>query len=385
MRSGTPLRKLVYAATVAVVVAAAGITAAVALTSVTAVDSTATQTFTFTNEGVATYTIPTVTVTTTVTTTVQQPPPAPPPPAPPPPPPPLPPPPPPPPPPGCTRTLVAPGNLQTFLNGGQLGESLCLSGTFSVTSAVTISNSAFQIQAVPSGSATIVRPAGSGTFSTVLEIHGDNLTLKNLDIQGGGQNNCLLLGNGGPSQPAIVNDLYLDYVRLHACGNDNHEHAIYAEFTRRLYVQDSWIYGSGGYGVQFYPDADDSIIDYTVIDGNDVGTGYASNVVFASGDTEYAAGTKSERDTIRNSNITFSSPGSNTQNITTSWNANGGVGTGHVIQDSCVYSPGDAELAGDGSYPTLTNITRLDPLYTNRATGNFTLQAGSPCVGKGPR
>ena len=215
---------------------------------------------------------------------------------------------------------------------------------------------------------------------------GDNVTLYGLEVDGGGTKNCVLLGAGGQDNPLLVaNDDTLDHVRLHGCGDDSHEHAVYAEFTRNLHITDSYMLSSGGYGIQFYPDSDDTLVEHSVLDGNDVGTGYGGDVTFASGDNEYQQGTKSERDTIQTSLLTFVSPGGNTQIITTYWPGWGGVGTGHVIRDSCVWSPGDAELGGDGSFPLLVNIVRQDPMYTDRAAGDYTLQPGSPCAGMGPR
>lgn len=81
MRKRSPLVRGIFAAAIGTAVAAAGVFASVALTGGTAADSTATQTFTFTNQGVVTYTIPTVTETVTVTQP-PAPPPAPPPPPP---------------------------------------------------------------------------------------------------------------------------------------------------------------------------------------------------------------------------------------------------------------------------------------------------------------
>jgi hypothetical protein len=253
------------------------------------------------------------------------------------------------------------------------GETLCWSGTY--TSGLTISNSDFTLRNTPG--LTGVISGGSGF--TVVGVYGDNITLSGLEVNGGGTKNCVLL-DSSPSN-STVDDVTLSYMRLHACGNDSHEHAVYAEMTNRLHIADSWLYASGGFGLHFYPNADDTLVEYTVIDGNDTGTGTAANVVFASGDTEYPAGTKSERDVLSHDLITYASPGSNQASIMTSWDSNGGVGTGHVIRDSCIYSPGDAELSGTFP-PTLTNITRVDPQYTNRATGDFRHAA---CLGYGPR
>ena len=235
---------------------------------------------------------------------------------------------------------------------------------------------------MPGQSAAIV---ADGSGFTLFEIHGDGITFHGLEVNGGGLRNCFLLGNGGESNAALAaNDETFDHMRIHSCGDNDHEHAIYAEFTERLHITDSWLYSSGGFGLHFYPEANDSLVEYSVIDGNDTGTGWAGNITFSgeSAGGEYTQNHQSDRNVITQSLVTFVSPGSNTQNVVSHWPSGPGVGNG--VDRSCVYSPGDAETGGEGDF-FMTDITRLDPLYANRGAGDYTLQPGSPCAGMGPR
>ena len=56
--------------------------------------------------------------------------------------------------------------------------------------------------------------------------------------------------------------------RIHDCGDDAHEHAIYLESTRGAIVQNNYLYANPGYGIHMYPDAQGTSIEHNLIDGN---------------------------------------------------------------------------------------------------------------------
>jgi hypothetical protein len=275
------------------------------------------------------------------------------------------------------------GSLQTFVNGGQPGETLCIQGAFAGN--LTLSRSGFTLRNVPGQQASL----SGGSGFTLVAITGDDLMLYGLDVSGGNARNCLLLGAGGESNAAnVVNNLTLDHMRIHDCGDDNHEHAVYAEFTNDLHIVDSYLYASGGYGLHFYPEANGSLVEHSLIDGNDTGTGYAGNVVF-SGEAaggEYAQAHTSDRNVVRDSLMTFASPGENTRNVDSYSPTGANQLLGNEVAFNCVYSPSDTAFSFDhaGDYAQYSNLT-ADPRYVDRTAGNFTLQPDSPCVGKGPR
>jgi hypothetical protein len=273
-----------------------------------------------------------------------------------------------------------------------------LTGSFS--SSLSISNGGFTLRssdnqrATISGNVTVqdsadgVRLDGlnltGGSGFTLVEVHGDNLVLANLDVDGGGVHNCLLLGNGGESSPGMAaDDVLLSRSSVHDCGDDAHEHAIYAEFTNHLHVVDSYLYGDGGYGIQFYPSAQNSLVEYTVVDGNARGSGWSSNIVF-SGEApggEYTLPHGSRYNVIRYSLITFPLQHYNVEAYFPSGSL---PPAGNEVAFSCLFGAPQGNFDGSNAYTQHDNRA-LDPRYVDRAAHDYRLQAGSPCTGWGPR
>ena len=273
-----------------------------------------------------------------------------------------------------------------------------MTGSFS--SSLSVSNAGFTLRSSDNQRATIsgnvtlqdsadgVRLDGldltGGSGFTLVAVHGDNDAFVNLDVDGTGVRNCLLLGDGGESSPGMAaDDFLLSRSRVHDCGDDAHEHSIYAEFTNRLHVVDSYLYGSGGYGIQFYPSAQNSLVEYTVVDGNARGSGWSSNIVF-SGEApggEYNLPHGSRYNVIRYSLITFPLQHYNVE----SYYPSGSLPpVGNEVAFSCLFGAPQGNFDGSNAYSQHDNRA-LDPLYVDRAAHDYRLQAGSPCAAWGPR
>jgi hypothetical protein len=315
---------------------------------------------------------------------------------------PQPPPPPPPPPPlstSCTRSLAAGGgSLASFVASLAPGQTGCLTGSFA--GSLTIGNSGFTLRSADgqrasiAGNVTIqdsadgVRLQGlnlsGGSGFSLAYIHGDNVTLSDLDISGGDVRNCLLLGAGAEGSPGLsADDLLIERSRIHGCGNDSHEHAVYAEFTNRLVIRDSHLYANGGYGIHFYPSAQNSLVEYTLVDGNARGSGWSSNVTF-SGEApggEYSQAHGSRYNVIRYSLISFSAQNYNVESYFPSGSL---PPIGNEVASSCLYGAPRGNFDGSNGYAQHDNRA-VDPLYANRSAYDFRLRSGSPCAGWGPR
>jgi hypothetical protein len=96
------------------------------------------------------------------------------------------------------------------------------------------------------------------------------LDVKNLKT-GGLSGLCIVAGNDFEANPINVAwRLTVTHVRAHHCGDDNHEHGIYMESTRDALIVDSWFYDTPGMGIDFYPDAQGTLVDHVLIDGNSI-------------------------------------------------------------------------------------------------------------------
>jgi hypothetical protein len=292
------------------------------------------------------------------------------------------------------------GSLSSFVSGLRAGETGCLSGTFSES--VSVSTGGFVLRSVSgqravlkgrfsiSRSAADVRleslsfDAANVTTFSQLYVNGDRVTLRDLDIDGAGRVNCILAGAGGASNSAEwAVDLVIEKSRIHHCGDNSHEHAIYAEFTDRLRISDSYLYAAGGYGLHFYPHAQNSLVEYTLIDSNARGTGWSSNVTF-SGEAaggEYSQGYGSRNNRILNSLITNSTQNYNVE----SYFPTGSLDpAGNEVAFSCLFNAPKGNFDGSDDYSRHDNKLS-DPLFVNRSNYDYRLQSGSPCTGWGPR
>jgi hypothetical protein len=227
-----------------------------------------------------------------------------------------------------------------------------------------------------------------------VQINGDYVTLTGLDITdrnkpGTSYNGmCVLAGpNFETSSANTAYNLTIQGNRIHNCGDDAHEHAIYLESTRNAYVADNYLYDNPGYGIHMYPDSQGSVIEYDVIDGNS--SKCKANLTF-SGESpggEYAVAHGSSNNVVRYSIVTNSLC---RYNVESYFPTGSSTPVGNIVENSCVWN------APSGNYGYLTtdsgsvaytqrNNLNVNPQFVDRANKNFALQAGSPCAGYGPR
>lgn len=220
-----------------------------------------------------------------------------------------------------------------------------------------------------------------------IQVHGDGVTLSGLNVTNRNKPGltynamCVLAGSEFETSP--VNTAYGLVVRdsrIHNCGDDAHEHAIYLESTRNATVQDNYLYANPGYGVHMYPDAQGTLIEGNVIDGNS--SMNKANLTF-SGESpggEYALPHGSDNNTVRYNLITNALTRYNVE----SYFPQGSVSpVNNVVYENCISNAPMGNFGSTAGYTQWSNMD-VDPLYVDRAQGDFQLQAGSPCAGYGP-
>ena len=239
------------------------------------------------------------------------------------------------------------------------------------------------------------RPTATGSGSLFL-LDGDRITLEGVDLSYA-SNICLDIGadpRAGATDSA--DDIVLRDSRIHDCGadygpphsqNDSGVHGIYAQFTRRLLIEDNYIYANHNRGLQLYPDADNSTIRHNVLHGNGANLNIGS---------QWNLGIASQGNVIENNILSDS--------VLDGLGPNGFVGDtsevlgnlpapgagvpdfGNVVSENCIEnSRWPTRLYEGYGYTHPNNIENRDPMFANPAAGNFSMPASSPCATKGPR
>lgn len=213
-------------------------------------------------------------------------------------------------------------------------------------------------------SAVQIALGGKGDEFTYDEITSDDSTI------------CLNLGGGSSGwgeDNVIEND------RIHNCGptveaqstgfavvNEEmgwHAHGIY-DYARKTVIKNNYIYENSRNGILFYGGGEGAVAEHNIIDRNGAGVWFGNNK------NNYVAW-----NIITNSN---SPRGTADYGIGSSY-----PGTGDVATKNCLYGNESGEVEA-GEYTATENKTNTNPLYTNGASHEYTLQSGSPCVGYGP-
>jgi len=285
----------------------------------------------------------------------------------------------------CTRTLAAgSANLQRWVGRLHRGDVGCLRGTFHKS--LSIHGSGFRLTSAPGTRATIdgvVFLAHSShdvvlshlrlrsTDTPTLRINGRRITIRGTDVTNAHRGICVSIG-GGFERWGIASGVALQWDRIHDCGRlpaTNHDHGVYVEGAVGTVITDSLIYDNADRGIQFFPNAQRSLVTNNVIDGNGEGVLFASEDTYASSDNLVA------RNIISNS--------TQRHNLEAWWA--GPVGIGNVAKLNCLWNgaQGNLDLSAGGVL-AIGNLV-ANPGFVDRAAKNFSLKPGSLCAGMGPR
>jgi hypothetical protein len=195
------------------------------------------------------------------------------------------------------------------------------------------------------------------------KIQADRAVFADNTVTKGGEGICLLVGSQNDAERVVI-----ERNHIYACGpaDSKFDHQIYLQGTRGAIVRWNILNDNpGGWGVHLYSDADGSLIEHNIIDGNKGG------VIFA-GDGQ---GNTSDANTVRFNAITNSGP---RWNIEGSWSG-GPEGRGNVAHDNCVYNRGSGlrEIAPLFGFSAHSNVTPGDDPYA----GKWRLESGTRCAG----
>ena len=211
----------------------------------------------------------------------------------------------------------------------------------------------------------IVFDGDNHSNASAVKIQANDVVFSDNVVSKGGQGNCVLVGTY-----ATVERLVLERNVIHNCGpaGSKFEHLVYLNHTRNAVVRWNTLTGNaGGWAVHLYDDADGTLVEHNLIDGNHGG------VVFAGDSAE-----RSDDNVVRDNIITFSGP---RWSIEGSWGG-AGQGTGNVAHGNCLYTTGPDAPSGLGpqeGFSAPSNLVLDSSPYENRDGGDLGFAPDSPC------
>jgi len=220
------------------------------------------------------------------------------------------------------------------------------------------------------GKCTAGTPNAESAVQIVLGGKADSLTYD--DITNSDTNICIIEGSGAEGD-------VLEHDRIHNCGptveaaqsgfsilNEEpgwHSHGVY-DFGRGTIIKNDYIYDNSRAGVLLYGGGEGAVAEHNVIDHNGAG------IWFGNDNNDRAAW-----------NIITSS--TSPREVADYGIGSYEPGSGNVATENCLDGNLSGEIEG-GSFTSTNNKTGTNPLYVNAEQHQYTLQAGSPCLGYGP-
>jgi hypothetical protein len=174
-------------------------------------------------------------------------------------------------------------------------------------------------------------------------------------------------------------DDVLEHDRIHNCGptveptsigfalpNEEwgwHSHGIY-DYGHDTVIKNNYLYENSRNGVLLNGGGEGAVVEHNIIDDNGAGVWFGSD---------------------RNSTVAWNIITNSTSPRQVADYGIGGYepGSGNVATDNCLYGNLSGEIDAEG-FTATNNKTDTNPLYVSASRHEYTLQAGSPCVGYGP-
>jgi hypothetical protein len=224
---------------------------------------------------------------------------------------------------------------------------------------------------------TFTRMKLDGRNSSLLpspSVDGDHDSFTYVDVtnhkMGGhddGDGICFALGDDTGRYGTARNTL-IARSTIHDCGTaDNHNHGIYVASSVGARIVGNWIWDNGDRGIQLYPNAQKTLVEFNIIAGNGEG------VIFSGDQTHASSGNVVTRNTIVDSRIRH--------NVEYWWP--GPVGTGNVVSHNCLWGGAQGNIATPAVGYTLEANTIVQPRFAASAQPASILPK-TPCVADSP-
>ena len=197
-----------------------------------------------------------------------------------------------------------------------------------------------------------------------VQVMAANVTLEGNRITNRGLKSCVILGSnngyGRAVRPVLRRNVF------HRCGDTGHgllDHGIYVENAVDGEITENVFWGTAGYAVHLYPNAQRMKVARNVMDDNGGG------VIVAGNDEHTSSGNVIERNVIARSR--------KDHNIALYWEE--GVGRGNVARDNCLFDGDGGDVDDDRGLQLLDNVSR-NPRFVDAGARDYRLESGSPCA-----
>jgi Right handed beta helix region len=264
---------------------------------------------------------------------------------------------------GCLRSGTYRGAVKVR-HGGVAGAPITITSypgeTATVVGRLWVTNGANQV--------TVTRLRLDGRNPAQLpspSINANDVTFSYDDVTNDHTGICFVVGSAwGWAARAVIR-----FDRIHDCGvlpARNHQHGIYDEMSTGARIEWNLIYDNADRGIQLYPDAQGTIVDHNVIDGNGEGFDFSG-----------ADGTAANRADVYDNLITNST---HRYDVYSWYPAGNPVGVGNRFHHNCVYGGrmGAIDTSGGGFRSFANKLA--NPRYVSAGSDDFRLQSTSPCL-----
>ena len=198
-----------------------------------------------------------------------------------------------------------------------------------------------------------------------IKVMAADVVLEGNRITNRGLKSCVILGSNDGWGRAVGTIIRRNV--FHRCGDASRamqDHGIYAENAADGEISGNVFWGTAGYAVHLYPNAQRMRVSRNVMHDNGGG------VIVAGNDEHTSSGNVIERNVIARSR--------KDHNIALYWEA--GVGRGNVARNNCLFDGEDGDIDDERGLTVLDNVSG-DPRFVNPGARDYRLAKGSRCAG----
>ena len=205
-----------------------------------------------------------------------------------------------------------------------------------------------------------------------LKVNATDAVFRNNDVTNDNTAICFILGHHDWGRAVRT---VIEHNRIHHCGRlpaTNFDHGIYVAASDDVRITNNWIHDNADWGVHLYPDAQRTLVEGNVIEGNGRGVTFSGEEGYASNDNVVKG------NVISNSKIRF--------NVESWWPDGNPVPARNVASGNCLgpskrddYDNGGIETSD--AFTASANRVVAEAGYADLAQGDLRLLPGGPCDG----